>query len=65
MPPKRRGMPKNVVATQLQNELRRVQARMEAMEATQRGETSIGDVSEEEDTSFEEEVEAPGGETTE
>jgi hypothetical protein len=48
----------------LQNELRRVQDRMESMEVAQRWEPDIGDVSEDEDTSSEEEGEAPGGETT-
>jgi hypothetical protein len=53
------------VVAELQNELRRVQARMEAMEATQRREPDTGDVSEAEDTSSSEGGEAPGGETTE
>jgi hypothetical protein len=65
MPP-RRGRPPLGAVAELQNELRRVQDRMEAMEAAQRWEPDIGDVSEDEDTSSEEEGgEAPGGETTE
>jgi hypothetical protein len=64
MPP-RRGSPTNVAIIELQNELRRVQDGMEVMEEAQSREPDIGDFSEDEDTSSEEEVEAPGGETTE
>jgi hypothetical protein len=64
IPPKR-GRPPVGAVVELQNELRRVQARMEAIEATQRREPDTRDVSEAENTSSSEEGEAPVGETTE
>ena len=54
MPP-RRGSPPVRVVVELQNELMRVQARMEAMDGAHRREPDIGHVSEVEDTRSSEE----------
>jgi hypothetical protein len=56
MPPRRGGRERNVGIEELRLELKHIQARMEAMETTQRRELEIGDVSKSEDTSFDEEA---------
>ena len=51
MEPRQGGRDRNVVIDELLYEMRCIQARMEAMETTQRREPDIGDVNESEDTS--------------
>jgi hypothetical protein len=66
MEPRQGGRDRNVVIDELLYEMRCIQARMEAMETTQRREPDIGDVNESEDTCSDEETKGYlGGETIE